>query len=203
MLSGYNPDDPLYFGCKYAAGSLKQGYMLGGAGYVLSREAVRRFVEVALNDSAICKSKPDGAEDEEIGICLENVNVFAGDSRDAELKGRFFHFDPIHHLMQDHVDNTTYYYPVAGGLDCCSDNAIAFHYMSPEAMHQMEYLVYHLRPYGVDFDKLPLPEKQTLEQLIANKNESDHRKLRKDIVVVKEKGEVDGEKKIKKDNKKN
>lgn len=45
MLMPYKPNDPLYFGCRFKP-YVKQGYMSGGAGYVLSKEAVRKFVEV-------------------------------------------------------------------------------------------------------------------------------------------------------------
>jgi glycoprotein-N-acetylgalactosamine 3-beta-galactosyltransferase len=42
MLQPYNSSQPIFFGCKFKP-YVKQGYMSGGAGYVLSKEALRRF----------------------------------------------------------------------------------------------------------------------------------------------------------------
>lgn len=106
--------------------------MSGGAGYVLSREAVKRFVEVGIPNKAKCKSENEGAEDVEMGMikakifqicnvitqtlffstgkCLANVQVFAGDSRDNAGRGRFFPFVPEHHLIPGHVDKSFWYW---------------------------------------------------------------------------------------------
>lgn len=73
--------------------------MSGGAGYVLSKEALRRFVEDGLPDRKKCRQDPGGAEDAEMGKCLQDLDVIAGDSRDSQGRGRFFVFNPESHLF--------------------------------------------------------------------------------------------------------
>ena len=35
------------------------------------------------------------------------------------------------------------------GVEWMSDYPISFHYMKPEMMYFMEYVMYHARPYGI------------------------------------------------------
>ena len=53
---------------------------------------LRLFVKQGLTDETglICKSDEEGLEDVEIGKCMENLGVKAGDSRDSLGRGRFF-----------------------------------------------------------------------------------------------------------------
>lgn len=109
MLYPYNPETPVYFGCKFKP-FVKQGYMSGGAGYVLSREAVRRFVREALPNPQLCQERDEGEEDVELGLCMENVKVLAGDSRDSIGRGRFFPFEPEEHLLPPHNEKNYWYW---------------------------------------------------------------------------------------------
>ena len=89
------------------------------SGYVLSREALNRLVEYALENKPFhpgekpghCKADDDsGAEDAEMGFCLEGVGVKSGDSRDLEEKYTFFPFDPATHLSVQGNKAAPYWY---------------------------------------------------------------------------------------------
>ncbi|KAJ8972625.1 hypothetical protein NQ314_000081, partial [Rhamnusium bicolor] len=194
MLMPHKPSEAIYFGCRFKP-YVKQGYMSGGAGYVLSKEALKKicrgednfapegsacsaailkkwlhsiiyssyFFMVGLTNSTGCSKSNSGAEDVEMGKCMEAVQVKAGDSRDSLGRGRFFPFVPEHHLIPGHVSKNFWYwqyiyYDSKEGMDCCSDNAVSFHYVSPNQMYVLEYLIYHLRPYGISFQVEMPPE---------------------------------------------
>ena len=84
--------------------------MSGGAGYVLSRRALDDFVKKALPNGTLCKKEDTGAEDVEIGKCLENVHVVAGDSRDSEGRETFMPFDPLVHLKMKKPTKPDWWY---------------------------------------------------------------------------------------------
>ena len=106
MLSHYKYSDPIYFGHtlnlkkdeKHENGA--STYMSGGAGYVLSKEALRRLVVNGIESDTPCWT-PNGAEDVAVGRCMASVGVIAGDSTDANGIETFHPFN-----LQSHISNS-------------------------------------------------------------------------------------------------
>nr|AIA83479.1 CAZy families GT31 protein [uncultured bacterium] len=45
--------------------------------------------------------------------------------------------------------NNNYY--LLQGLECCSDNLITIHYVGPYNLYLLEYLIYHVQPFGIGY----------------------------------------------------
>jgi len=147
-------NSPIHFGhhFKYLG-----GYFAGGAGYVLGREALKRFVVSGINNASICHQGDNGDEDVNLGACMRRLNVTHGDSRDEKKLKRFFPFEIKDHIIPKSGKKDWAYelytkWKEKNGTACCSDTAISFHYISPPMLYVMYYMVYHLRP--VSFPKV-------------------------------------------------
>lgn len=109
FLSGEDTNSPVYFGHHFKQ-IVKQGYFSGGAGYVMSKEALRRL---STNHSVACR-EDGGAEDAEMGACMQNLGVKVGNSTDSLGRSRFHCFDWATHLMGGYPD-WYYKYDALGG----------------------------------------------------------------------------------------
>lgn len=109
FLSDEDPNEPIYFGHHFKP-IVKQGYFSGGAGYVLSKEALRRLA----NNTVKKCSQDGGAEDVEIGKCMEVLGVKVGNSTDSLGRSRFHCFNYGAHLFGGFPE-WYYKYDSAGG----------------------------------------------------------------------------------------
>ncbi|XP_062134744.1 glycoprotein-N-acetylgalactosamine 3-beta-galactosyltransferase 1 [Drosophila sulfurigaster albostrigata] len=173
MLSAYDANMPLYFG--YQMRRYNVSYMSGGASYVLSREALRRFMKQAYGFDQICpEARKMGIEDFYMGICLQNVGVHLIDSTRAmadDDKPKFFPLNVESFLYNGNESIPTWLHEMSvseidTGLNCCSNYSIAFHYTKPERMYLYEFLLYHLRVFGKKWSAEQLPRRWTFSEMV-------------------------------------
>ncbi|XP_077458795.1 glycoprotein-N-acetylgalactosamine 3-beta-galactosyltransferase 1-B [Stigmatopora argus] len=196
VLTNHTPEEPIYFGRRFKPYA-KQGYMSGGAGYVLSKEALRRYVEAFKNK--VC-THTSSVEDLAIGQCLEKIGVLAGDSRDTVQRETFHPFIPEQHLTSVFPKSFWYwsycYYPISQGPNCCSDMSVSFHYVHDSNMYLLEYYAYHLRAFGYKYRyQPPAPLGYTYESLRSKDDDSPKEKSNdfsqeKEIVVSEKKSDA-------------
>lgn len=155
FLSNFSTYEPLYFGHHFVQG-IEGGYMSGGAGYVLSKEALKRLA-IQGHNHVMCR-QDGGAEDIEIGKCLHNLGVIPGSSYDSKGRSRFHCFDPATHLLGKFPDWYYNFDEHAGlkGESSMSDFPVSFHYIKPDDMYVLHYLIYKVRLYTERIDGEPI-----------------------------------------------
>lgn len=117
FLSSYNTEDPIYFGHIFKA-IVKGGYPSGGAGYILSKEALKRLGGPQGKNTSLCNTD-GGAEDVQIGKCMTNLGVKLLPTVDVLGRSRFHCFGPEAHL-QGRFPDWYYKYDAAGARAVCT-----------------------------------------------------------------------------------
>ncbi|XP_011193317.3 glycoprotein-N-acetylgalactosamine 3-beta-galactosyltransferase 1 [Zeugodacus cucurbitae] len=171
-LYAYSPDMPIYFGHDFKLKhKVENHYMSGGAGYVLSREALSRFINDAVPNEVLCPPEDEQTpEDWAIGNCLRSVGVLPGDSRDAHNELRFIPFNPGTLLTAGYLSEEDWYftyrvYHPRECQDCLSKHAVSFHYMTQKYMYLTDFFLYKFQLYTPLHENEVLPKKLRLEEV--------------------------------------
>uniref|UniRef100_A0A1A9W858 Glycoprotein-N-acetylgalactosamine 3-beta-galactosyltransferase 1 n=1 Tax=Glossina brevipalpis TaxID=37001 RepID=A0A1A9W858_9MUSC len=139
-------------------------FMSGGAGYVLSKEALKLFITKPIPVSDF----EAFYEDVEMSKSLQKVHVIEGSSLDNHGQSRFFPMQPIFHLQPLRRNNWFWGYMIhKNEKDCCAEFTVAFHYIEPNAMYIIDFLLYNIQPYGIVSRHLKLPKKIKINNITA------------------------------------
>jgi len=116
-----------------------QTYHSGGAGYVLSKEALNRIGSKLNENFEYCENT--GSEDADVGRCLRRLNVDSCKSIDKLGRERFLPINILEFVSQMGPDRSSkWYYKwlyLFKGKKCCSDTLISFHYASMDQMKKL------------------------------------------------------------------
>ncbi|CAJ0598044.1 unnamed protein product [Cylicocyclus nassatus] len=152
LLASYSPYDAFSIGHQFKNGSDFATYHSGGAGYVLSREAVRRLVSKGFSKLSSC-DKHKAHEDMFIGHCLSELNVTVVDGCDENGAYRF-HTLGVNDFLLNRAPDWMFIKSrtsVKKSFACCSPHFISMHYVKPKSQYLVDFLAHRLKPYGVQF----------------------------------------------------
>ncbi len=135
----------------------------------MSKKALWKFATKLLNDSEHCNPESHAAEDMEMGACLES-HAIPLDGHDLSGQKEFFPVEIENHLTNLnrrwwYTKNMWHSYPY--GMNCCAETIANLHYIPPEEIELLNYLIYKVHPFGLEKSQLKdLPKKIKLEDLI-------------------------------------
>lgn len=136
---------PLFMGRRFAEqGNTKRIFNSGGSGYTMNKLAMELLATQMFEreDRQCAPVAHTFAEDVMVASCFRFNNIFPYDTRDELGSERYMPFMPGHHLTYQapkNPDNDWYMkymgpFDMKFGLDHCSKNSVAFHYVNPDDM---------------------------------------------------------------------
>ena len=135
-----------YYG--YVAKTPDRYYPSGGAGYVLSSQALRQFSEQILVKPDQRKScLTDEAEDINLAYCLARSGIFVMNARDNQQLERFHPMTFEEHFLGKFTRwiEKNAQFPQEKGERCCSPYTISFHSLDSNQMRMMDFLFYTIK----------------------------------------------------------
>ncbi|XP_030842955.1 glycoprotein-N-acetylgalactosamine 3-beta-galactosyltransferase 1 [Strongylocentrotus purpuratus] len=144
---------------------MHQSRIQGFAGHVLTSTNQRGSIVALSKEAAVkaveifpeCGSRYGGMQDfNELEACLKRAGISSSqDGRDGDGVSRFQMVLvkpslPMNaHQSLDwawrYIDNPE----KMGQEDCCRDYPVSFHNLRPNTLYLMDYMVYHMRPFGI------------------------------------------------------
>ncbi|XP_064086950.1 glycoprotein-N-acetylgalactosamine 3-beta-galactosyltransferase 1-like [Macrobrachium nipponense] len=157
-VASLDPDEPQATGNHLSTWDRGSTYFNGGAGYVLSRGAVRKLVEEGLRSRACDNNLHLGTnEDVNMADCLAYLGVEFLDSRDRLKRQRFNVYPPQQLVDPRKINRIAHFwlnkvsvFPYKFGYSEMSDEVISFHYVDAPTMYLLYYLIYIVNPYNSD-----------------------------------------------------
>ncbi|OON22081.1 hypothetical protein X801_02017, partial [Opisthorchis viverrini] len=141
------PSEPVMWGYRWMR-LCPGGYFSGGSGYVLTREALKRIVERAIDRHPDCPTTDEDKEDVKMCLCGRAVGVRLEDGRLENGRDLFYPYS-AKTMAQENM-KTLYFGlwgsdPKSSVLDF-DPSHISFHYIENNEMYIFEFLTYYLRP---------------------------------------------------------
>ena len=139
---------PIFLGRKFMPPG-ESVFNSGGAGYILNSAALSILANGLENDIQCRPNQVGFWEDVNTAHCLEQWGVFPYDTRDHFGRERFLPFTPGHHYFyRINKQNPDWYvkytenFQLKEGDECCSRDAISYHYIKGDMMLRMHALLY-------------------------------------------------------------
>ncbi|KAF5403183.1 Glycoprotein-N-acetylgalactosamine 3-beta-galactosyltransferase [Paragonimus heterotremus] len=151
-VKNHSPNFPFMLGHKWHV-LCPGGYFSGGAGYLLSRAALKRIVELAIDKHPACPTIDEDKEDVKMCLCGQAVGVRLlekfGETGASlfypyELQ-RYFKKQKDSKYTHDRIKNVFPY--MRRDKMGFSSKHISFHYVNDTMMYITEFLLYYLNPY--------------------------------------------------------
>lgn len=154
MVRLFSPYKPIFFGFNYGL-YLSDG-MMDKSTQLLSKDGLRRFIEVGLHDRS-CNKDFDSEQAVGMAQCLKSSNIKVEDSRDNLRRERYLKLQ--NKVETYNIELVTVSYQLAiivnpvliknynfQGFEGVSDLVVAIENTNLARMYVLEYLVYYLRP---------------------------------------------------------